>query len=177
VVCGQSHHPPLYSWKEKRQYPLDRWLGGKSEPAWTLWRSEAFLLLLRAYLRLLSTEPVIPLFYHWLYSTLGICLLTFQFHNHCTDGRTPWTSDQLVARPLPKHRTTQTQNKHIHLPNIHAICRIRTHDPGFRASENSTCLKPLGYRDRQLHQYKTNKQICYYVCDSEITLDESFWIQ
>jgi hypothetical protein len=21
-------------------------------------------------------------------------------------GKTPWTSDQLVARPLPKHRTT-----------------------------------------------------------------------
>jgi hypothetical protein len=24
------------------------------------------------------------------------------------DGRTPWTSDQPVARPLPIHRTTQT---------------------------------------------------------------------
>jgi hypothetical protein len=32
----------------------------------------------------------------------------FQFHDHFTYGRTPWTSDQLVARPLPKHRTTQT---------------------------------------------------------------------
>jgi hypothetical protein len=30
-----------------------------------------------------------------------------------TVGRTPWTSDQPVARPLPKHRTTQTQNKRI----------------------------------------------------------------
>jgi hypothetical protein len=30
----------------------------------------------------------------------------FQFHNHFTEGRTPWTSDQFVARPLPKHRTT-----------------------------------------------------------------------
>jgi hypothetical protein len=38
----------------------------------------------------------------------------FQFHDHFTDGRTPWTSDQLIARPLPKHGTTQTQNKHIH---------------------------------------------------------------
>jgi hypothetical protein len=28
-----------------------------------------------------------------------------QFRNHFfTDGRTPWTSDQPVARPLPKHR-------------------------------------------------------------------------
>jgi hypothetical protein len=35
-----------------------------------------------------------------------------QFHNlFYTDGRTPWTSDQPVARPLPTHRTTQTQNK------------------------------------------------------------------
>jgi hypothetical protein len=38
----------------------------------------------------------------------------FQFYDHFTDGRIPWTSDQLVARPLPKHRTTQTQNKHVH---------------------------------------------------------------
>jgi hypothetical protein len=29
-----------------------------------------------------------------------------------TDGRTPWTSDQLVARPLPKHRKTCTHIKH-----------------------------------------------------------------
>jgi hypothetical protein len=29
-----------------------------------------------------------------------------------TDGRTTWTSDQPVARPLPTHRTTQTQNKY-----------------------------------------------------------------
>jgi hypothetical protein len=28
-----------------------------------------------------------------------------------TDGRTPWTGDQPVARPLPTHKTTQTQNK------------------------------------------------------------------
>jgi hypothetical protein len=33
----------------------------------------------------------------------------FQFHDHFTESRTPWASDQLVARPLPKHRTTQTE--------------------------------------------------------------------
>jgi hypothetical protein len=38
-----------------------------------------------------------------------------QFRNlFYTDGRTPWTSDQPVARPLPTHRTTQTQNKRTH---------------------------------------------------------------
>jgi hypothetical protein len=71
-----------------------------------------------------------------------------QFHDHFTDGRTPWTSDQLVARPLPKHRTTQTQNKHIHTPNIHALCGIRNNDPSFRASEESSYLRSLGYCDR-----------------------------
>jgi hypothetical protein len=35
----------------------------------------------------------------------------FQFLNLYTVGRTSWTGDQPVARPLPTHRTTQTQNK------------------------------------------------------------------
>jgi hypothetical protein len=30
----------------------------------------------------------------------------FQFLNLYTAGRTPWTGDQPVARPLPTHRTT-----------------------------------------------------------------------
>jgi hypothetical protein len=37
-------------------------------------------------------------------------LAAFQFLNR-THGRTPWTGNQPVARPLPTHRTTQTQNK------------------------------------------------------------------
>jgi hypothetical protein len=45
-------------------------------------------------------------------------LASFQFPDLFTIGRTPWTSDQLVARPLPKHRTAQTQIKHIYTPNI-----------------------------------------------------------
>jgi hypothetical protein len=61
----------------------------------------------------------------------------FFFLDNFTDGRTSWTSDQPVAMPLPKHRTTQTQNKHIHISNINALCGIQTHDPGFRASEDN----------------------------------------
>jgi hypothetical protein len=37
--------------------------------------------------------------------------LISQFLDYFTDGMTPWRSDQLVARPLPKHRTTETQKK------------------------------------------------------------------
>jgi hypothetical protein len=39
-----------------------------------------------------------------------------QFRNlFYTDGRTSWTSDQPVARPLPTYRTIQTQNKRAHI--------------------------------------------------------------
>jgi hypothetical protein len=61
-----------------------------------------------------------------------------QFRNNFfTVGRTTWTGDQPVARLLPKHRTTQTQNKRIHTPNIHALTGIRTHDPSVRAGEDA----------------------------------------
>jgi hypothetical protein len=88
--------------------------------------------------------------------TFRVSSFFFLFY-HFTDGRTTWTSDQFVARPLPKHRTTQTQNKHIHIPNIHILCGILTHDPGFRESEDSSCLRPLGYRDRHIIE----NMVCY----------------
>jgi hypothetical protein len=74
-----------------------------------------------------------------------------------TDGRTPWTGDQPVARPLPKHRTTLTRNKGIHIPNIHALSGIRTHDPSVRASEDSSCIRPRGHCDRDLLMYLFRK--------------------
>jgi hypothetical protein len=48
--------------------------------------------------------------YLWLYSLCGPWPL-YQFLNLYTVGRAPWTGDQPAARPLPTHRTTQTQNK------------------------------------------------------------------
>jgi hypothetical protein len=72
-----------------------------------------------------------------------------QFRNHSfTDCTTPWTSDQCDKMPLPKHRTTQTQKKRMHTPNIHALSGIRTHDPRFWASEDSSCLRPRVYCDQ-----------------------------
>jgi hypothetical protein len=37
--------------------------------------------------------------------------LLFNFLIPYTVGMNPWTGDQPVVRPLPTHRTTQTQNK------------------------------------------------------------------
>jgi hypothetical protein len=82
-------------------------------------------------------------------------------NNFFTDGRTPWTSDQPVARTLPKHRTTQTQNKRIHTPNIHALNGIGTHDPNVRASEDSLCLRKHGYCDRLTQVITSSKSSQY----------------
>jgi hypothetical protein len=49
--------------------------------------------------------------YLWLYSHLLGLRTFFSFLILYTDGRTPWTEDQPVARTLPIRRTTQTQNK------------------------------------------------------------------
>jgi hypothetical protein len=55
----------------------------------------------------------------------------FSHFDHFTDSRTPWTSDQLVTRPLPKHWTTHTHTKHPCLcvgfePTIPASERAKT---------------------------------------------------
>jgi hypothetical protein len=50
-------------------------------------------------------------------SVYGCTVLFFDSGRFCgfliiyTVGRTSWTGDQPVARPLPTHRTSQTQNK------------------------------------------------------------------
>jgi hypothetical protein len=85
----------------------------------------------------------------------------FFFHfDHFTDGRTPWTGDQLVARSLPntgkhKHRI----NTYTHQTSMPS--GIGTHDPGFRrqympetarlpwpASSQTLCFHVLMKQDR-----------------------------
>jgi hypothetical protein len=77
-----------------------------------------------------------------------------------TVGRTRWTEDKPIGRPLPTHRTTQTQNKCTQ-SSIHALSGIRTHDPSVRASEDSLLLRPRGHCDR--HRFYTLKEYLYRV--------------
>jgi hypothetical protein len=51
------------------------------------------------------------LFFIRLYNHLLDLGLSFSLFIVTTVGRIPWTGDQPVPRPLPTHRTTQTQNK------------------------------------------------------------------
>jgi hypothetical protein len=101
-------------------------------------------------------------FFQWLFQPIQGPGLLFSSVSFSTDGRTPWTSVQLVARPLPKHRTTQTQNKLINTQNIHALSEIRTHSPSVRASEYSSFLRPYGYCDRhKICRRRSRKTKCF----------------
>jgi hypothetical protein len=86
--------------------------------------------------------------YLWLYSPLLDLGRFFSFLILYTVGRTPWTGDQPVARPLPTHRTTQTQNKGT---------QTSMHWLGFEhtipAFEDSSCLSRRGHCDRHLQDY------------------------
>jgi hypothetical protein len=54
-------------------------------------------------------------YYYYYYGSTALCLALAPFFSLLIlyrVSRTPWTGDRPVARPLPIHRTTQTQNKH-----------------------------------------------------------------
>jgi hypothetical protein len=86
--------------------------------------------------------------HQWLYSPLLGPDIFFSFVIFFyADGRTPWTSDQPVSRPLPTHKATQTQNIRKHT-NIHSLNGIRTHDPSVRANEDSSCHRLRGHCGR-----------------------------
>jgi hypothetical protein len=63
--------------------------------------------------------------------------LSLQFRNPKTDGRTPWPEDQAIARPLPIQDNTNTEYTQ---RDIHTLSGIRTHEPSFRAGEDSYAL-------------------------------------
>jgi hypothetical protein len=79
-----------------------------------------------------------------------------------TGGRSPWTGGKLVAKPLPKQRTTLKQKKRGHILNIHAQGGIRNRNSGLRPIEDASCLRPLGYRDWLNDVIVLNKSHTYH---------------
>jgi hypothetical protein len=89
----------------------------------------------------IEAPGILNTIYLWLSSPLLDLDRFFSFLILSTVGRTPWTGDQHVLRPLP------TQN------NINTEYRIRTHDTSLPASEDSSCLRPWGHSDRRYIKY------------------------
>jgi hypothetical protein len=106
-----------------------------------------FLHLARAQARTYTVNHRLQYVIHsfirqWLYILLLGPSLFFSFVIFFyTDDWTSWTSDQPIARPLPTHKTTQTQNRRTH-------SGIRTHDPSVLGSEDNSCHRPRGHCDR-----------------------------
>jgi hypothetical protein len=47
------------------------------------------------------------------------------------------------------HTEQQEHRINVHNTDVHVSSGIRAHDPSVRASEDSSCLSPLGHCDRQ----------------------------
>jgi hypothetical protein len=99
------------------------------------------LLFARPIVIPLPLPSLFSFFFHWLYNPLGPWPLLFSFMIIFTDGKTPWTSDQLVARPPPKHRITQTQNKHTHQTSMPWV----GFEPTISASERAKTVHALDH--------------------------------
>jgi hypothetical protein len=75
-----------------------------------------------------------------------------------TAGRTPWTGDQPVAKPLPTQRITQTQNKRTHR---HPCLEWNSNPRSQRSSERRQFMP---YKDRAA----TVIGVCVCVCLSRL---------
>jgi hypothetical protein len=74
-------------------------------------------------------------------------------------GRSPWTGDQPVARPLTTQNNTNTDIL------AHSFqTGIRTHDPSIRAGGDISCLRPRGHCHRlvSLFFYKWTVALLWY---------------
>jgi hypothetical protein len=118
--------------------------------------------------------------YQWLYSPfLGPCLF-FSFNLFYTDVRTPWTGDKPVARPLPTHRTTQTQNKctRTYMPRV----RFEPTIPVFEWTKTVHALDRAVTVIGLTQNYNSEKSLSNYFCGNEchvmqcMTFDRSVFV-
>jgi hypothetical protein len=120
----------------------------------------------------------------------------FSFLILYTAGRTPWTGDLRVAKPLPTHRTTQTQNRHTEIhasngiePTIPVFERVKKVEAlesaatasgiatalrdklpfqSFTVTERSVCYKTREVSDRRIPGvHKQYKEIAKFRTDHE----------
>jgi hypothetical protein len=62
-----------------------------------------------------------------------------------------WLAGRVIG---PSQDLYLNTGQHKHTPNIHDLSGIRTHDHGLRASEDSSCLRTLGYRNGRIYSWQ-----------------------
>jgi hypothetical protein len=94
--------------------------------------------------------------HQWLYSPLLGPALFFSFIILFTQslGLLGWVISSSQVRYLYTGQHRHTINTHT---DIHAMNRIRTHDPRVQESENSSCLRPRGHCDRLIQLNFTHR--------------------
>jgi hypothetical protein len=102
------------------------------------------LRMIPSYFPILSQMNPVDTHFHSFHSSLALQRFVgpwplLQFRNlFYTVGMTPWTGDQPIARPLPTHRTTQSQNKRTQT-SMHCM----EFEPKIRASERAKIVHAL----------------------------------
>jgi hypothetical protein len=83
-------------------------------------------------------------------------------------GRTPWTGDHPVARPLPTHRTAQTQNKgtHISMPRV----GFQSTTPVFERAKTFHSLDRAATADVAHRRQKSGKQSQIYAVQWDVAI-------
>jgi hypothetical protein len=116
---------------------------------------------------------VIPPFFSLALQSPWALASDFQFHDHFTDGRTPWMSDQLITRPLPKHRTTHTHSKHPCLVwDLHPWSRLPNEQRLHATDHLATVTGRLSpYVDEIIGDHQ-----CWFQCNRSTT-DQFFYIR
>jgi hypothetical protein len=106
--------------------------------------------------------------YLWVYSPLLGLGHFFSFLIFYTVGRTPWTGDQLVVRPLPP------QNKRIQI----SMPRMGSHGPSVRAGEPGSCLRPCDHYDPLIcvFFYSIINLICHLIYHWSALTFCGFWV-
>jgi hypothetical protein len=97
------------------------------------------------------SDKLISVFPLWLYSPIQalITSMKFSISLQLLDlGQLVGLLWRMISSSQGLYLYTNTEKHTTQTLNIHALSGIQTHGPGVRASEDNSCRRPLGYRDR-----------------------------
>jgi hypothetical protein len=132
-------------------------------------RQNSFKIIIPHFLNFRScitnSDPNEPIFSLWLYSRLDLGRF-FSFLIPHTVGMIPWTGDQPVARPLPTHRTTRTQNKRTQTSML--LVGFEPMTPVFERAKTVHALDRVATVIGRTRRYMTQKsdEYCIMGCDT-----------